>query len=66
MSNTPKSQPYRDSLGLFLLCFCHFNIRISDLFRISIFVFRALHRISRRNGRAFPGPPLEVVGLDHN
>jgi len=42
------------------------NIRISDLFRISKFIFRALYHISRRNGKTFPGPPPEIVGLNQN
>jgi hypothetical protein len=34
-------------------------------FRISNFVLRIFYVFSRRNGRTFPGPPLEAVGLDH-
>ncbi len=59
---------YDQNLCLCFPCLKHLNIRILYLFRpilydgrYSNFVFPMTSLSSRRNGRTFPGPPLEVV-----
>jgi hypothetical protein len=61
IQNPKQQRPEENSLAKSMLlkskpsCFCHSVIRISNLFRISNFGFRAFYFI-RRNGNFFPEP----------